>query len=148
MSIAINPGTGPVTGTQDQARTNMDTFAQDVAEQHGYDLDGVAITYVKVEPETIRVEPYEMEALDGRTVMTELVECVIDPEGNGRFTFTLAFGEGLQFEIEMPGLPIEKVRWTGAADQDIWDYPRLYVDGSSWVWKYAVNVCRVYTDDD
>jgi hypothetical protein len=30
------------------------------------------------------------------------------------------------------------LRFTGAADQNIWDFPRLYVNGSSWVWIYAV----------
>jgi hypothetical protein len=61
------------------------------------------------------------------------------PEGDerGRFLFVLTRGE-VQHEVEMPGLPIEQVRYTGAADQSILDFPRLYVDGSSWVWKYAV----------
>lgn len=148
MSITINPGTGPVAGTKDQARANMNTFAQDVADQHGYDLAAATIRYIKVEPETTRIEPYEMETLDGRMVMTELFEYTDDPEGDGRFTYRLSFSDDLRFDVEMPGLPLERVRYTGADGQRISDYPRLYVDGSSWVWKFAVSACRIHDDEE
>jgi hypothetical protein len=49
-------------------------------------------------------------------------------------------------EIEMPALPLEKVRYLDSENQDIFNFPRLYVDGSSWVWKYALNVC--FNQDD
>ena len=39
--------------------------------------------------------------------------------------------------VDMPGLPLAKVRFTGAKSQDIWTFPRLYVDDSSWVWLYS-----------
>lgn len=68
--------------------------------------------------------------------------------GEGRFAFTID-NEDFSMEIQMPGLPLERVRYTGAADQNIWDYPRLYVNGDSWVWKYAVNsVRRVFTGEE
>jgi hypothetical protein len=60
-------------------------------------------------------------------------------EGDGRWTFTLARG-GQSSEIEMPGLPLERVRYMGREDQNIWDFPRLYVNGSSWVWEFALSV--------
>jgi hypothetical protein len=44
--------------------------------------------------------------------------------------------------VAMPGLPLERVRFLGLQDQDIWRFPRLYVDGGSWVWKYAVGILR------
>ncbi|WP_114906716.1 hypothetical protein [Ornithinimicrobium murale] len=62
-----------------------------------------------------------------------------------RFSFDLAFGE-LVFEGDMQGFPIEQVRFTDAEDQNIWDSSRLYIDGASWVWRYAVGVCRAYTE--
>jgi len=31
----------------------------------------------------------------------------------------------------MPGLPIDEVHWMRQHDQNIWDFPRLYVGGSS-----------------
>ena len=41
----------------------------------------------------------------------------------------------------MPGLPLDQVRFVEDEGQDIWKYPRLFVDGKPWLWKYAVNVC-------
>jgi hypothetical protein len=32
------------------------------------------------------------------------------------------------------------VRYLGIPGQNIWDFPRLFVDGSSWVWKFAIAV--------
>ncbi|MET9402659.1 hypothetical protein [Kitasatospora sp. NPDC002965] len=41
----------------------------------------------------------------------------------------------------MPGLSLDQVRWMNEPDQNIWNYPRLFVDGSSWVWWYALGIC-------
>jgi hypothetical protein len=60
-------------------------------------------------------------------------------EYRGRFTFELRVGDESR-EVDMPGLPLERVRFVGADDQNIWHFPRLYVDGSSWVWCYAVGI--------
>ena len=38
--------------------------------------------------------------------------------------------------IQMPGLPLEQVRWREGLDP--WQYPRLYVNGSSWLWGFAL----------
>lgn len=148
MSITVNPGTGAVPGgTREQARTNMGVFAADVAAEHGYDLASATIDDLPVAPETFRVPPLEIELPGGGTYVTEAREYTIDPESEGRFTFTLTFGD-LAFEVEMPGIPVERVRYTGAEDQNILAYPRLYVDGSSWVWTYAVSACRARVDDE
>lgn len=59
----------------------------------------------------------------------------------GRWRFDLICPDGSRYGvIDMPGLPLDRVRFTGAKGQDIWDYPRLYENGNSWVWKYALNV--------
>lgn len=58
--------------------------------------------------------------------------------GDGRYAFLVCRAGYEPVEIQMPGRAIDRVRFTGAADQNIWDYPRLYVDGSSWVWMYAL----------
>lgn len=63
-------------------------------------------------------------------------------DGNGRYGFALHLPGGRVVEIEMPGLPIDQVRWMDEPGQNIWDFPRLYVDGDSWVWKYALGVIR------
>jgi len=37
--------------------------------------------------------------------------------------------------VDMPGLPLAKVRFT--TDQNAWDFPRMYVDDSSWLWAFS-----------
>jgi hypothetical protein len=61
--------------------------------------------------------------------------------GEGRFAFLVWKGNHCA-EIQMPGIPLDCVRYVGAEGQNIWDYPRLYVDGSSWVWEFAVNAAK------
>lgn len=56
----------------------------------------------------------------------------------GRFGFTLNADYGATCEVLMPGLPIERVRFFEGLGQDIWQYPRLYVDGQSWIWCFAL----------
>lgn len=62
-------------------------------------------------------------------------------EDEGRYEFE-AYGNGRSVSVEMPGLPLDEVRYVGTEDQNIWDFPRLYVDGSSWVWCYAVRSAK------
>ncbi len=49
---------------------------------------------------------------------------------------------GALHAIEMPGLPLAEVRFTREPGQNIWDYPRIFVDGDSWVWFYAVETIK------
>jgi hypothetical protein len=67
----------------------------------------------------------------------------ISEDAKGRFGFTLN-GNGRETIIDMPGLPLEQVRYMNYASQNIWDFPRLYVDGSSWVWCYALDIAGVH----
>lgn len=62
-------------------------------------------------------------------------------EGDGRWSFMLHTTDGRQIEVEMPGWPAERLRWMNEPGQNIWHFPRLYVDGSSWVWLYALRAC-------
>jgi hypothetical protein len=75
----------------------------------------------------------------GGTLLTPPEEPV---EDEGRFTFTIRNHRDEDVEIEMPGLALDQVRYMGEPGQDIWDFPRLYVDGSSWVWKYAISAVQ------
>lgn len=61
--------------------------------------------------------------------------------GSGRFAFKVWYMDTASV-IQMPGLLLDRVRFTGAPEENIWHYPRLYVDGSSWVWKYATSQAR------
>jgi len=69
------------------------------------------------------------------------------PEDSGRWTFTITADKQVH-EIEMPGLPVDQVRWMDRPEQNIWDYPRLYVDGSSWVWFFALTTTMNEPDED
>jgi hypothetical protein len=64
----------------------------------------------------------------------------------GRFGWTIRVDD-VWFEIEMPGIPLDQVRWIDGPEQNIWNFPRLYVDGSSWVWKYALASCTRCDDE-
>lgn len=59
---------------------------------------------------------------------------------DGRFAFEVSLEHG-NVEVLMPGIPLDEVRYMGR-HQNIWDFPRLYVDGSSWVWLFAFRQLR------
>lgn len=69
----------------------------------------------------------------------ETTPIAVGPEKEGRWPFEVVHS-GHRHEVEMPGLPVDRVRYTNEDGQNIWDFPRLYVDGSSWVWRYALDV--------
>ncbi|WP_344500536.1 hypothetical protein, partial [Streptomyces enissocaesilis] len=58
--------------------------------------------------------------------------------GEGRFAFAVVLDDGQEFEVQMPGIPLERLR--GDASSDAFAYHRLYVDGNSWLWAYAVAI--------
>lgn len=74
----------------------------------------------------------------------ELTEVVDSDRGDGRFKFFLCVGDRWH-EVEMPGRPLHEVRWMDSS-QNIWGFPRLYVDGSSWVWKFAIDALQTEED--
>jgi len=57
---------------------------------------------------------------------------------DGRHTYRIT-AKGETHEVDMPAIPLDKVRYLDSEGQNIWDFPRLYIDGSSWVWKYALS---------
>ena len=69
-----------------------------------------------------------------------------DADEQGRFGYVLTMGDARKLEVEMPGLPLDQVRYVGADGQDIWDFPRLYIDGSSWIWMFALRQCEPPAD--
>lgn len=42
--------------------------------------------------------------------------------------------------VSMPGLPLDRVKLRPGSNA--WHFPRLYVDGSSWLWPYAIETAR------
>jgi hypothetical protein len=63
------------------------------------------------------------------------VECDYQPirSFEGRWDFLVVVAKK-RTEVSMPGLPIEQIRDSRSA----WT-PRLYVDGSSWYWPFAIS---------
>lgn len=114
MSLILNPGAGDVPGptSYHNAALNMNAFMDDLRKAHGYTGMGVV--------------PSDRQKLSGR--WSFLVKAAVP-------------GAPLkQWEVDMPGLPLDQVRYTGPP-QNPFDFPRLYIDGSSWLWKFAVDVC-------
>jgi hypothetical protein len=60
--------------------------------------------------------------------------------GDGRYAFVVHCDEfpAKKVEIQMPGWKLERVRFLGTDGQNPFAFPRLYVDGSSWLWKFAI----------
>lgn len=81
------------------------------------------------------------ELLKAGVVVAGIAPLHDDHDGDGRFAYRLDTADGRRLDILMPGIPTEQVRYTGADGQNIWDFPRLYVDGSSWVWMFAIKAC-------
>lgn len=74
----------------------------------------------------VRIMLRDIELEDGTTITP-------DPSkdyGDGRYCYILTRGER-SCEVQMPGLPIGRMRLGP------WKSPRLYVDGSSWLWGLA-----------
>lgn len=79
-----------------------------------------------------------------------------DDYGDGRFSFKVKW-QGKIIDIQMPGWELERVRWIQGEGNNVWDYPRLYVDHGSWIWDIAIlrretfysykcNSCGAYLD--
>jgi hypothetical protein len=111
--VAINPGSGPAE-TYSNAKPSVEQ----------------ALANMKVLAEDCKVEP--------KAVRRRMKNDYHDQHKDGRFCFTLKGQDGKVYEIQMPGIPLDNVRFTGGPKQNPWDYPRLYVDDSSWLWRYAV----------
>jgi hypothetical protein len=107
-TVIINPGSGPI-----QDRT-LASHARANMSAFRRDVGGERLSFGRVGP----------ISKDGRYDF-ELRR----PMPHDKWPTTL---------ISMPGLPLDQVRYTDLPTQDIWNYPRLYVDGSSWVWFFAV----------
>jgi hypothetical protein len=62
----------------------------------------------------------------------------IKPKGkewDGRWDFEFSTQMG-RCEVSMPGVSVDVLKG------DVMRAPRLYVDGSSWWWKFALNIAR------
>ena len=109
VNISINPGSGPVdNATEKNAIENIKHFITDCTAKN--------LAFLRIPERDI----------------------------DGRFCFLLYkndFYAGVHNFVDMPGLPLDKVRYMKYMKengQSAWDYPRLYVNGSSWLWEFAL----------
>lgn len=121
-TIHINPGTGAVpSATVENATANINQLVLDVAAaRKNYD----------------HILTHRIESAD---------------YGDGRYAFIVVFRDwtGLHaHEIQMPGLPLEQVNFGARENDNAWDFPRLYVDDSSWLWKFAIDMCLPDENED
>lgn len=125
--IIVNPGAGPVDGdpTQDAADANMEAFVRDL-EHAG--CGGATWCHLS--------EPTRDEAHLSVGI------------GDGRWPYRVVIGD-VSFVVDMPGLALHRVRWvdTGVPDPRIFEYPRLYVDGNSWLWPLAVSIIADHREE-
>lgn len=121
-TVSINPGTGPVSRSNwVRARANVIAYCEETnCHRHKY-------------------------------LRTETLKDHAEGESRGRYLFAVwhkVNGRNCRHEIEMPGLPLDSVRFLDAEKQDAFLFPRLYVDGSSWLWKFAITQLEDCGKDD
>jgi len=117
--VAINPGSGDVDGaTRELAEQNLQQFVSELG---------------------IAVELEHVKYLHGHHHPDN------DPSRTGRWCWILR-ANGRQVEIDMPGAPPNKVQLRDG--DNAWHFYRLYVNGSSWLWPYALTMARVCLTDE
>lgn len=67
-----------------------------------------------------------------------------DDGRDGRWQFAVEGERVGRHDVWMPGCPIGIA--TGEDCPSIFDQPRLYVNGSSWLWGFAVDMCYPHGD--
>lgn len=122
-AILINPGAGPLLDPAgpDQALTNAQAFVQDLIA-----LGNTASVAVLTQPTDL-----DLALMMGGTKYTTTHD--------GRYPFRLVV-DGHDHLLEMPGLDLEHVRFMENPGQSILDFPRVFLDGSSWTWDIALRV--------
>ncbi len=122
MRVVINPGTGSVhSGSGSVLRRNADRNMRALCRDAGCGNDCQVIRYGDVDD-------------DGRYPY-KIIRVVRRRRAAGVRKYSVLVG--------MPGVRLERVRILENDGQNAWDFPRLYIDGNSWLWHFAVNsVCR------
>ncbi|OAP24491.1 MULTISPECIES: recombinase family protein [Amycolatopsis] len=115
--VIFSPGSGPLpTADEDTAAANLDAFVADVCARWDYTL-----VASRRRPE--------------------------DDRDDGRYVWDLEFrrpnGKHHMCQAAMFGVPRD---YAEGGDSLMFPEPRLYVDGESWVWDFAVGIAAAYFD--
>jgi hypothetical protein len=63
-----------------------------------------------------------------------------DDRVGGPFGFDIIY-DGISVPVQMPGLPVERLRYVPGRSEKAGEFERLYVNGGSWLWPFALKVC-------
>ena len=130
MSIIINPGADwhPTTHSPEQAAANLAEFVRQVQ------ATGKHVRHEPIIGDATEVEAAQM--MGGTKYQAD---------HDGRYPFRVIV-DGASHLVEMPGIPLAETEYHSGTGQDPWDFPRLFVDGSSWLWSFALKA--VLESDD
>jgi hypothetical protein len=67
------------------------------------------------------------------------IERRVNDDSDGRYSYIIRRGIR-STEVDMPGLSLDRVALRPG--DNTWHFPRLYVDGNSWLWPFALNNAR------
>jgi hypothetical protein len=121
-SYIINPGTGPcerpllVNAWSAIRRFRRDLFDASLRTRHDLPL---ALT-----------EPITIERAAAQ-----------DDHERGYYGFRLQHPRR-KIDVDIPGIPLIQLRYLGLPEQNAWHFQRLYVDGNSWLWEFAISITR------
>jgi hypothetical protein len=62
-------------------------------------------------------------------------------DNDGWYGFTLK-SKHAKISVLMPGLPLEYMRGTKKDTTASWAFQRLYVEGNSWYWNFALEIAQ------
>jgi hypothetical protein len=85
-------------------------------------------------------------------VNLKVIQCSFEPVDNkddeNYYEFILQCIEYPTYEVKvtMPSFPLEMLRFTGEKGQNIYDYYRILIDDSSWIWNCALITKRTVID--
>jgi hypothetical protein len=64
----------------------------------------------------------------------------IEDCSNGRHSYKI-WNDNHSHIVDMPAIPLKDIIYKSGEKRSIFEFPRLYVDGSSWLWEFALRVC-------
>lgn len=114
MIALVNPGSEPVRRPElGLAEAAVDRFVQQATQVHGLQFRGRRRLH--------------------------------SADRNGRFGFVIAFadasGLGMEHEIVMPGVRLRYLEYRGQGGGRVRYFYRLYLNGVSWLWPFAISLC-------
>lgn len=95
----------------------------------------------------VNMAAFVAELAQRGAVTAETIRRAAADRGDGRYAFEIIFGNDRRVKVDMPGWHLDDVRYREGGEQTPFTFPRLYVDDSSWLWPFAVDMAvHAYND--